>query len=310
MRELDGIDTLIIDGRNLLWRMTHANAGLSVNTEEGEVFTGGIFGFIDVILSVLKRLPKNVDVIVAWEGSKRHRVYILPDYKLRKPDRKFEELSAHVNDAADWLKRILYVTGWRQATAPEWEADDVMGAVSLALNEIGENVAILSNDRDMFQCLRDSRGDQGWTRQIVPTKGVNSVWTPDTLRREWGVNPDQVILVKALAGDSSDCYKGAPGIGQVWACRIATEYKATHIKEIISKATADGKICESEKKARAILDNVEYVRACFTVAVVQTKIRVDLTDGISDEVALTKMFRTLKFRSLLSSRSAMKRIIS
>lgn len=310
MNELKGIDTIIVDGRNLVWRMTHANAGLSVATEEGEIYTGGIFGFVDVILSILKQLPRTTDVIIAWEGSKMHRIDVLPEYKLRKPDRKFEELARQVNESVRRLKEILSVSGWSQATAPEWEADDVMGTVSLALNKLGDNVAILSNDRDMFQCLRDSRGDDGWTRQIVPSKGVNGVWTPATLLDEWGVRPDQVILVKALAGDSSDCYKGAPGIGQKWACRIVTEHSVTELEPLIDIACKTGEVATSEKKALAILDNLEYVRACYTVAIVQTNARIKFTAGSRDSEELIRLFKVLRFRSLLGSRQSMKRILA
>lgn len=307
MREFDGANALIIDGRNLLWRMAFANSSLSVDTPDGEVFTGGIFGFLDVTLSILKRLPAECDVFVAWEDSKRHRVALLPDYKLRAPDPKWEKLAEKVNDSADWLKRILRVSGWCQVYAPEWEADDAMGTVSLALNEAGENVVILSNDRDIFQCLRENPRS-GWTRQLVPTKGVNVPWTVATLRDEWGVAPGDVALVKALSGDSSDCYKGVPGIGHKWACKIVQEYGS--LDKIVEVARADGKIANSKKKAEDLLENLDYVRACFEVATIQTRTKVKLSEGSSDQEEIEDLFNELRLRSILASRYSMRRILT
>jgi 5'-3' exonuclease len=290
-------DLILVDGRNTLWRASYANNGLGYDGDDGWQPTGGVYGFLESVLAVAHR-AKDAQIVVAWEGGKAARRAVVPTYKVRKPDKKREDLAKLVMRQEAILKGLLSLTNFDSIRAPKWEADDAMGAAAAAGYRAGLRVAILSTDADMLQCLRFDLSRDAWVRQLKPTKGVNEVWDYQRVLDEWGVRPDRVADVKALAGDTSDCYKGCPGIGQVWACKMIAEYG--DIEGVITAANA-GTVLGSEKKAEAIVANESYILDCYEVAVINTSARTIYTEGAPNRVALLDALTGLRFNTLRSA---------
>lgn len=299
---LEDTDVLIIDGSNTLWRSSYANGGLGFQADHGFQPTGGVYGFFESVMSMLRRMPRDVDVWVAWEGqrSRSTRRAVVPTYKKRKPDEKREKLAQLVGVQASILRGCLAHTRFMQAVSPNWEGDDVMATIAHHAARRGLNAVIYSGDGDMLQCLRDREdipfSEQAWVAQYKPTtkNDADPWWTAERMRAEI-IEPGRWADVKAMAGDSSDCYPGAPGIGQVWAVRLVQEHGS--MEGVIAAAEA-GKLTES--KARAVLADVDALHAYLDIARVRTSVPLELTPGGCNPHELRDVFRRLRFNSLMS----------
>lgn len=302
-------DVLIVDGANTLWRACYANAGLGYQTEAGFQPTGGVYGFFESVISVLSKCDTESppDVWIVWEGARSRAVRraVLPTYKRRAPDPKREKLAKLVGVQASILRSCLGFTSFSQATADGWEGDDAMATIAARCRLNGLNATIYSGDADLLQTLRDSASsdqppfdaDLGWIAQYKPTtkEGVDPFWTAARIRSEWGFEPELVADVKAIGGDSSDGYKGVPGIGEVWARRIVAAHGGV---EKIVRAAEAGEVAGSAKKAESILENREALEACYQIALVNESVPIDIVAGTADNAELKRIFARLRFHSI------------
>lgn len=292
--KLTDTDLVLIDAMNLLWRAAHTTGELGFETENGWKSTGAVYGFL-ASADALLRQTGRVDVIVVWEGSRGDRRAILPEYKADRdePDEKLARFIELVISQAKMLRGILKHTSWGQLRAPNWEADDAMVTAAAAARRAGLRVLVYSNDADLLQAL-----DDGVAIYKATTKkdGV-PLWTVERLRDEWGVAPWQVPHVKALAGDKSDCYKGAQGIGDVWACKLIAEHGTI---EGVIEAARKGELTPA--KSKAVVEGAEYVRKCLQVAQLRSGVKTRLKWGEPDEAKLNRIFYSLRFGSISARR--------
>lgn len=282
--KLRKIDLILVDGMNTAWRQAHTVGHLGVDTPDGFVETGTVYGFLKAILHVARLCPK-AQVAIVWEGSNKRRKKILPEYKARrnKPtDEKWTALRERVFAQMDLLKEALSHTSWLQLRAGKWEADDVILSAAANNAERKGRTLVYSNDKDLLQCLGK--------RTIVYRASNAPVWTVERLAEEWGVEPHQVPHVKALSGDASDEYKGARGIGDVWARRFVAKY-----------GSVEGVIAAVDElptgKAAGLRETTAYVRKCFRVAELQ-RVKFKTTRGSGDAEALEELFYRLRFGTL------------
>ena len=205
---------LLFDGFSILNRAFYALPLLS--TQDGE-YTNAVFGFMNIFFRFLDE-EKPDFVTVAFDVAKptfRHE-----QYGAYKGTRKGmpDELRAQVPT----LKHLLEKMQINIAECPGYEADDVIG--TLTAKAIAEDIqpVIISGDRDLLQLATDT------VRVRLPkTKAgkteVEDYYAADVLAK-YGVSPQAFIDVKALMGDSSDNVPGVPGIGEVTATKIISEY--------------------------------------------------------------------------------------
>ena len=106
------------------------------------------------------------------------------------------------------IKELLTDLGVKIIECEGYEADDILGTLSKACADSGNECFILTGDRDSFQLVSDSV-----TVRLAGNKETK-VYTPQRIMDEYGVSPRQMIEVKALMGDTSDNIKGVKGIGE------------------------------------------------------------------------------------------------
>lgn len=292
-------DLIVVDAMNTLWRSAHAMRALGFEDPNGFTETGAVYGFLEQVISVVNRSPKAI-VVIAWEGSREGRRSVMPTYKAHRddPDETMQIALESIDKQRKILKSILKKTRWGQTFAPGWEADDAMATFARSGRKGGLNTLILSNDTDMLQCLRDEHRDDGLNlgcvHQWKTSKGNNNpVWTAERLFEEKGVTSLQWHEVKALGGDASDGYKGVPGIGEGWACKLIGMHGT--LNDVI-QAARDGKI--TKKKADSILENEAYVLQCLDVAKTRDRLKLQTKWGNPDKTALMDIFAQLRFHSI------------
>lgn len=225
----DPLDLLLVDGRHMLWRAASAFQELVVRDEsDGSVIeTGAIYGWLNVTLRTWHKFGGIV--MVAWDRREgpieRRKLYA--DYKRKSISRPEVEQRTpsgrpfieSMNGQELRLKQLLAAFGIRQASSLGWEADDVLATFATRFNGDGMRIGILSGDRDLLQLVTEH------TSLIRPgRKQTFDIETPETVKAETGLEPEQILDMKALAGDPGDNVPGARGIGPKIASKLINEH--------------------------------------------------------------------------------------
>lgn len=229
MPQNDPLDLLLIDGRHMLWRAASVFQELFIRDEsDGSVIeTGAIYGWLSVTLRTWYKFGGTV--LVAWDRREgpieRRKLY--HDYKRKSNTRpEIEQRTPSgrpfidsMNDQEERLKKLLGHMGIRQASSLGWEADDVLASLTRRFNFNDNRIGILSGDRDLLQLVTPQ------VSLIRPgKKQAFNVETPETVKAETGLEPYQILDMKALAGDPGDNIPGARGIGPKTAAKLIQEH--------------------------------------------------------------------------------------
>ncbi len=127
-----------------------------------------------------------------------------------------------------------------------YEADDLIATYARMAVEAGGTCTIVSSDKDLMQLVRPG------VELMDPIKKIKL--GPEAVMEKFGVTPDKVVDVQALAGDSTDNVPGAPGIGVKTAAQLITEYGDL---ETLLKRTAEIK---QPKRRESLEQNAELIR--------------------------------------------------
>jgi len=204
---------LLIDGNALFHRSRNAlkrGAG-ELTTSWGQPVTG-TYGVLNTLFSILEKEDYDA-VLPVFDAGGNFRKKEDADYKANRgpSDDSFK------SDITLLKEDILFYLGFNPISIQGVEADDVIASV--AKRSVGfSGVDILTCDRDLLACV-----DERVTVILFNSaKKVERV-DPDGVRRIYGVNPEDVPVFKALAGDSSDNISGLKGIGAKTAALIVAE---------------------------------------------------------------------------------------
>ncbi len=205
---------LILDGNSILNRAFYGVKALT--TKDGR-YTNAIFGFLNIYFR-LTELTGATHAAAAFDLSAptfRHKMYA--DYKAGRkhmPDELREQLPV--------IKELLPLLGVTVVTKEGFEADDILGTLSLAAEREGATCYLATGDRDSLQLVSDKT-----TVLLASTKAGQ----PDTARMDtaaifekYGLTPAQLIDLKALMGDASDKIPGVPGVGEKTALSLLQEF--------------------------------------------------------------------------------------
>ena len=224
---------VIIDGNSLMHRAFHALPPLQ--NEDG-VFTNAVFGFLSMLLKVVEtEQPAYLAVAFDLHGPTfRHADY--SEYKAgRKPT------APELRPQFDLVRECLTAMGIRQLTCPSFEADDILGTMARRCEEAGIPALLVTGDRDSMQLVSA-------TSSVLYTKrGVSEVvrYTPERVKEDFGVTPQQIPDLKGLMGDASDNIPGVPGIGEKTAVKLLAAYGT--LESVLDHADADLKGKQREK---------------------------------------------------------------
>ncbi|HVF36070.1 MAG TPA: DNA polymerase I, partial [Candidatus Saccharimonadia bacterium] len=222
---------VLIDGSSYLFRAFHALPPLT--NKAGEP-TGALYGVVNMLRTTLKQRPARVAFVLDAEGPTfRHQLY--PDYKATRsetpPDLKLQVAP---------LKRIVEALGIPILCEPGVEADDVIGTLACRAREAEYDVVISTSDKDFAQ-LVDGRVT------LVNTM-TNGVLDPPAVLEKFGVQPEQIVDLLALMGDSVDNIPGVEKCGPKTAAKWLAQY-GTLENVIAHSGEVGGKIGENLRAA-------------------------------------------------------------
>ncbi|MBQ8967094.1 DNA polymerase I [Ruminococcus sp.] len=197
---------LCIDGNSI---MNRAFYGIRILTNSKGICTNALTGFMNIYLKEIEEVQPDC-VAVAFDlraPTFRHKASAA--YKANRkgmPDELAQQMPL--------IKKLLKLLGIQTVECEGYEADDILGTLSKAAADSGNECFILTGDRDSFQLVSDKV-----TVRLAGTKETK-IYTPARIMEEYGVTPRQMIEVKALMGDTSDNIPGVRGIGEKTALNL------------------------------------------------------------------------------------------
>ena len=246
---------LIVDGNSLMHRAFHA---LPLMDADG-VYTNAIYGFLNMLLKVIKEENVRYIAVCFDEHGPTFRHTAYADYKAGRsatPDELRQQFRT--------IRQLLTDMGVKWFTLMGWEADDLLGTLSLRGGEAGARPLLLTGDRDALQLV------DGTTELMFTRKGISEtiLFTPARVHEEYGFTPEQVTDWKGLAGDSSDNIPGIPGVGDKTAVKLLHQYGT--LEEILNHAAeVKGKLGEKLQTWQ------DQARMCKELATIRRDAPVD-----------------------------------
>ncbi|WYK03390.1 DNA polymerase I [Cereibacter sphaeroides f. sp. denitrificans] len=280
----------LIDGSAFIFRAYHALPPLTRKSDGLPV--GAVAGFCNMLFRYVENnkgpdAPTHVAVIFD-HSSKTFRNEIYPLYKAQRPEPP-EDLRPQFPLTREATRAFNIAC----IETEGFEADDIIAALSCKARDAGGSVTILSSDKDLMQLVGDG------VEMLDPMK--NKRIGRDEVFEKFGVYPERVVDVQALAGDSIDNVPGAPGIGIKTAALLIQEYG--DLESLLARA---GEIKQPKRRA-AIEENAEQIR--ISKRLVELDCNTPLTVSLEDlEVRLPVADDLLGFLNQMEFRTLTKRV--
>ena len=285
---------LIIDGNALIHRAFHAIPHL---TNSAGIPTNAVYGFASMILNLLLKMHPQYMVMTYDLKGKTFRDDIYTEYKATRSAAPQE-----LYDQIPQIKKLVQAFNIPEFAVEGFEADDVIATIVKKMNdptsaEYAEykdvHSYVVTGDRDTFQLISST------VSVITPHKGFNEIiiYTPEKVKEEFGITPEQFCDYKTLRGDTSDNIPGVPGIGEKTATDLLQKFQTIEgiyaNLDKISPAVA--------KKLTTGVASMEMSRqlVCLTSTV---DIDFDLDQCAMHDFNVHQvmdMFQALEFRSLI-----------
>lgn len=277
---------IIIDGNSIVNRAFYALPDL---TNKKGLHTNAIFGFTNMLFKLIDTY-KPTHVSVAFD--KKAPTFRHLEYKEYKAGRK--KMPDELRQQMEPLKNLLDAFNINRLEIEGYEADDIIGTVSLKAEQEGYKVYIVTGDKDAIQLASKT------TTTLITKKGVGEVEEYDLneVKKRYEMTPTQFIDLKGLMGDKSDNIPGVPGIGEVTGIKLIKEFGS--IENIIENIDS---VKGSPRKK--IEENKELAIMSKKLATIIRDVPIDfdlekLEFGNYDKSKLIEVFNELDFNSLIS----------
>jgi len=274
-----GDHVFLVDGSSYIFRAYHALPPLNRKSDGLQV--NAVLGFCNMLWKLLRDMPENdrpTHLAIIFDKSEitfRNEIY--PDYKAHRPPAPDDLIPqfALIRDAV----RAFNLPCLEQAG---FEADDLIATYSRLATERGATTTIVSSDKDLMQLVTDKV-------TMYDTMKDRRIGIPEVIEK-FGVPPEKVVEVQALAGDSTDNVPGVPGIGVKTAAQLIVEYG--DLDALLFRATE----IKQPKRREALLENAEKARISRKLVLLDDKVKLDvpLDDLAVQEPDAKKLIAFLK----------------
>ena len=282
----------LIDGSGYIFRAYYALPPLSRKSDG--LPTGAVNGFCNMLFKLLedskskdnKEKPSHFAVIFD-SARKNFRNEIYSDYKGNRSDAP-EDLIPQF----DYIRKSVLAFNLPSIELLNYEADDLIATYSEKILEQGSKVTIVSSDKDLMQLYQKN------IRIYDPMK--NKFISEEDVINKFGVKPEKVIDVQALAGDASDNVPGVPGIGVKTAAELINKFK--NLENLLKNLDK----IKQNKRRETLIENKD--KAIISKKLVTLKKDVPIKDKLEnfklkdiDRKKLFNFLREMEFNRLLSS---------
>ena len=280
---------LVIDGNSIANR---AFFGIKLLTTKDGRYTNAIYGFLNILLSLLKEYDPD-EVAVAFDlkaPTFRHKMY--DGYKATRHGMP-EELAQQM----PVLKELLADLGYREVTAEGWEADDILGTLAAACDARKDDCFLATGDRDSLQLVSESTTVLLATTAMGRSKTV--AMDVAAIEEKYGIQPRQLIEVKSLMGDTSDNIPGVRGIGEKTALALVQKFGT--LENVY--ANIDDKVIKPKQREH-LLECKADAELSHLLGTIRTDAPIDTAEGAykvgeGNKAAAVKLLQELEIHSLI-----------
>jgi len=219
--DLHGKSVYLVDAHSLIHQVFHA---LPEMTSPTGLPVSAVYGFArDILFLLEEKRPDYLFCVFDSIGPTfRHQMY--PAYKANRPP-MHEDLIPQM----PIIHNLIDALGLGRLILPGYEADDIMATVAHQVENLGGECFLVTSDKDSRQLLSEQV-------KILNIR-KNEVFDRESLLREWGITPDQVVDFQALVGDPTDNVPGIPLIGPKLASQLLVKHRTLegvleHLEEI------------------------------------------------------------------------------
>ena len=248
----------LVDGSGYIFRAYHALPPLTRKSDGLPV--GAVQGFCNMLWKLLKETRANEKpthlAVIFDESSKTFRNDIYPEYKAHRP-----EPPADLRPQFGLIRQATKAFNVACVEQANYEADDLIATYARQAVEAGATCRIVSSDKDLMQLVR-----KGVT--LLDTMKDRELGEEAVLEK-FGVKPDKVVDVQALAGDSVDNVPGVPGIGVKTGAQLITEYG--DLETLLARAPE----IKQQKRRENLIEFAEQARLSKRLVTLDDKVPVD-----------------------------------
>lgn len=276
---------LLLDGNSLAYRAFFA---LPLLTNENGIHTNAVYGFTMMLQRILEE-EQPTHMMVAFDAGKTtFRNQMFTEYKGGR-----QKTPPELSEQFPYLRKLIDAYRIKQYELPNYEADDIIGTLSLVAEQQGDEVIVISGDKDLTQLASPS------TTVYITRKGITDIekYTVDHIKEKYGLTPLQIIDMKGLMGDSSDNIPGVPGVGEKTALKLLAAHGSVEgVYEAIEQQK--GKM----KEKLVANEDLAYISKKLATIERQAPVEVKIEDlGYEgpDQDELIRIWNELAFKSLL-----------
>ena len=276
---------LVLDGNSLTYRAFFA-LPTDMATASGQV-TNAVFGFTSMFINLLKD-HKPDGVLVAFDRPEpTFRHYANPMYKAQR-----EAAPDILRQQMGLVREVLAALNVTAIDLVGFEADDIIGTVAQMGKERGDEVIIVTGDRDCYQLVSDP-----YVKVLYNKRGVSdyALYDEAGIFERTGVTPAQYPEYAAMRGDNSDNLPGIPGVGEKTAAKLIATYGG--LDGIFAHAGD-----QTPKLKESLIANEALARANHELMIVRcdAPIEVDLASlrFTPNPTEVQRLFEFLEFRAL------------
>ncbi|MBR0974685.1 DNA polymerase I [Bradyrhizobium japonicum] len=281
-----GDHIFLVDGSGYIFRAYHALPPLNRKSDGLQV--NAVLGFCNMLWKLLRDMPADnrpTHLAIVFDKSEvtfRNKIY--PEYKAHRPpapDDLIPQFSL-IREAVRAFDLPCLEQGG-------FEADDLIATYARQASDRGATTTIVSSDKDLMQLVTDKVA-------MYDTMKDRRIGIPEVIEK-FGVPPEKVVEVQALAGDSTDNVPGVPGIGIKTAAQLIVEYG--DLEQLLFRA---GEI-KQPKRREALIENAEKARISRQLVLLDDKVELevpldDLAVHEPDARKLIAFLKAMEFTTL------------
>lgn len=221
----------LIDGSGYIFRAFY---GLPMMTSPDNTPVNAVYGFSNMFLKLTTRIKCDYCLVLFDAKRQNFRNQIFSDYKGTRP-----EVPEELVPQFPIIREAVDVLNLHHLEMEGYEADDLIATYAKQATDKGYEAVVVSADKDLMQLIRDG------VSYYDPMK--DKFFTPEDVKEKFGVYPDRVVDVQALAGDTIDNVPGVPGIGIKTAAELINQFGS--LQEVLDRA---GEIKQNKRRENLI----------------------------------------------------------
>ncbi|MGK7061684.1 DNA polymerase I [Bradyrhizobium barranii] len=281
-----GDHIFLVDGSGYIFRAYHALPPLNRKSDGLQV--NAVLGFCNMLWKLLRDMPADnrpTHLAIVFDKSEvtfRNKIY--PEYKAHRPPAPDDLIPqfALIREAVRAFDLPCLEQGG-------FEADDLIATYARQASDRGAHTTIVSSDKDLMQLVNDKI-------MMYDTMKDRRIGIPEVIEK-FGVPPEKVVEVQALAGDSTDNVPGVPGIGIKTAAQLIVEYG--DLEQLLFRATE----IKQPKRREALIENAEKARISRKLVLLDDKVELevpldDLAVHEPDARKLIAFLKAMEFTTL------------